>query len=181
MVSFLLKTCLYFDQNQFLSGRLAPGSYAQICLHRGGEGLERLRGDRTYVDLYVTVLPPRTQAVVISIDRSFTASVSVTDRGDINLLGLVKFQLTESLQESCSEDIGTFRRHGVKARKRMLWLVFYWERRDTVAGEFTEKDIYLGDQRARIVWKVPVGNVNSRTGPTYIKKRCVNWFMENSM
>ena len=39
-----------------------------------------VRGDHTYVDLYVAVLPPRTQAVVFSIDGSFTASVSVTGR-----------------------------------------------------------------------------------------------------
>ena len=90
MVSFLLKTCLYFDQNQFLSGRLAPGSYAQICLHRGGEGLERLRGDRTYVDLYVTVLPPRTQAVVNSITTGRSRrSVSVMDRDPEERAGAV--------------------------------------------------------------------------------------------
>ena len=90
MVSFLLKTCLYFDQNQFLSGRLAPGSYAQICLHRGGEGLMRLRGDRTYVDLYVTVLPPRTQAVANSITTGRSRrSVSVMDRDPEERAGAV--------------------------------------------------------------------------------------------
>ena len=39
-----------------------------------------VRGDHTYADLYVAVLPPKTQAVVFSIDGSFTASVSVTGR-----------------------------------------------------------------------------------------------------
>nr|CAG4636761.1 EOG090X00NX [Ceriodaphnia reticulata] len=39
-----------------------------------------VRGDHTYADLYLAVLPPRTQAVVFSIDGSFTASVSVTGR-----------------------------------------------------------------------------------------------------
>ena len=35
------------------------------------------RGDHTSVDLYLAVLPPRTEAVVFSIDGSFTASVSI--------------------------------------------------------------------------------------------------------
>nr|CAG4641444.1 EOG090X00NX [Eurycercus lamellatus] len=39
-----------------------------------------VRGDHTYVDLYVAVLPVQTQVVVFSIDGSFTASVSVTGR-----------------------------------------------------------------------------------------------------
>nr|CAG4638237.1 EOG090X00NX [Cyclestheria hislopi] len=39
-----------------------------------------VRGDHTYADLYIAVLPPKTQAVVFSIDGSFTASVSVTGR-----------------------------------------------------------------------------------------------------
>nr|CAG4640614.1 EOG090X00NX [Eulimnadia texana] len=39
-----------------------------------------VRGDHTYADLYMAVLPPKTQAVVFSIDGSFTASMSVTGR-----------------------------------------------------------------------------------------------------
>jgi len=39
-----------------------------------------VRGDHTYADLYMAVLPLKTQAVVFSIDGSFTASVSVTGR-----------------------------------------------------------------------------------------------------
>jgi len=35
------------------------------------------RGDHTWVDLYITVLPPKTDAVLFSIDGSFTASVSI--------------------------------------------------------------------------------------------------------
>ena len=36
-----------------------------------------VRGDHTCVDFYLTVLPPRTECVVFSIDGSFTASVSI--------------------------------------------------------------------------------------------------------
>jgi len=39
-----------------------------------------VRGDHTSVDFYLTVVPPRTEAVVFSIDGSFTASMSVTGR-----------------------------------------------------------------------------------------------------
>ena len=39
-----------------------------------------VRGDHTVLDLHLAVLPPHTQAVVFSIDGSFTASVSVTGR-----------------------------------------------------------------------------------------------------
>ena len=35
------------------------------------------RGDHTSVDFYLTVLPPKTECVVFSIDGSFTASVSI--------------------------------------------------------------------------------------------------------
>ncbi|CAF4433765.1 unnamed protein product, partial [Didymodactylos carnosus] len=37
-----------------------------------------VRGDHTSVDLYLTVLPPNSEAVVFSIDGSFTASFSVS-------------------------------------------------------------------------------------------------------
>ena len=37
-----------------------------------------VRGDHTNVELYVAVLPPRTWAVVFSVDGSFSASVSAT-------------------------------------------------------------------------------------------------------
>ncbi|CAH1718054.1 unnamed protein product [Chironomus riparius] len=39
-----------------------------------------VRGDHTSVDFYLTVVPPRTEAVVFSIDGSFTASMSVTGK-----------------------------------------------------------------------------------------------------
>ena len=39
-------------------------------------------GDHTVLDLYLTVVPPKTEAVVFSIDGSFTASVSVSGKGD---------------------------------------------------------------------------------------------------
>jgi membrane-associated phosphatidylinositol transfer protein len=35
------------------------------------------RGDHTWVDFYLAVLAPKTDAVVFSIDGSFTASVSI--------------------------------------------------------------------------------------------------------
>lgn len=39
-----------------------------------------VRGDHTCCDCYLTVIPPHTEAIVFSIDGSFTASVSVTGR-----------------------------------------------------------------------------------------------------
>jgi hypothetical protein len=39
-----------------------------------------VRGDHTSVDFFLTVVPPRTEAVVFSIDGSFTASMSVTGK-----------------------------------------------------------------------------------------------------
>jgi len=39
-----------------------------------------VRGDHTFLHLHLAVLPPRTEAVVFSIDGSFTASVSVTGK-----------------------------------------------------------------------------------------------------
>lgn len=36
-----------------------------------------LRGDHTFVDSYITVLPKGTEFVVFSIDGSFAASVSI--------------------------------------------------------------------------------------------------------
>jgi hypothetical protein len=41
-------------------------------------------GDHTVLDLHLVVVPPRTEAVVFSIDGSFTASVSVTGTGHRN-------------------------------------------------------------------------------------------------
>lgn len=38
------------------------------------------RGDHTAVDFFLTVVPPKTESVVFSIDGSFTASVSVSGR-----------------------------------------------------------------------------------------------------
>ena len=38
------------------------------------------RGDHTSSTLYLTIVPPKTECVVFSIDGSFTASVSVTGR-----------------------------------------------------------------------------------------------------
>ncbi|XP_071449416.1 protein retinal degeneration B [Hetaerina americana] len=39
-----------------------------------------VRGDHSSVDFYMTVVPPKTEVVVFSIDGSFTASMSVTGR-----------------------------------------------------------------------------------------------------
>ncbi len=39
-----------------------------------------VRGDHTMLHAYLCVVPPRTEAVVFSIDGSFAASVSVTGR-----------------------------------------------------------------------------------------------------
>ncbi|XP_066591659.1 protein retinal degeneration B isoform X3 [Prorops nasuta] len=39
-----------------------------------------VRGDHTSVDFFMTVVPPKTECVVFSIDGSFTASMSVTGR-----------------------------------------------------------------------------------------------------
>lgn len=39
-----------------------------------------VRGDHTVLDLHLVVVPPKTEAVVFSIDGSFTASVSVTGK-----------------------------------------------------------------------------------------------------
>ena len=40
-------------------------------------GLSVFRGDHTSVDMYLAVLPPKTETVAFSIDGSFTASVSI--------------------------------------------------------------------------------------------------------
>nr|CAD7262731.1 unnamed protein product [Timema shepardi] len=39
-----------------------------------------VRGDHTCMDMYMAVVPPKTECVVFSIDGSFTASMSVTGR-----------------------------------------------------------------------------------------------------
>ena len=38
------------------------------------------RGDHTFADFFLTVLPSGTEAVVFSIDGSFTASVSISGK-----------------------------------------------------------------------------------------------------
>lgn len=38
------------------------------------------RGDHTSVDFFLTVIPPKTECVVFSIDGSFTASMSVSGK-----------------------------------------------------------------------------------------------------
>ncbi|XP_070205343.1 protein retinal degeneration B-like [Littorina saxatilis] len=48
--------------------RLNNGMYPVKCI---------VRGDHTSVDFFLTVLPPKTETVVFSIDGSFTASVSI--------------------------------------------------------------------------------------------------------
>ncbi|KAL8584719.1 hypothetical protein ACOMHN_035639 [Nucella lapillus] len=50
------------------SQRLSHGMYPVKCV---------VRGDHTSVDCFLTVLPPKTETVVFSIDGSFTASVSI--------------------------------------------------------------------------------------------------------
>lgn len=37
-------------------------------------------GDHTSLDFFLTVIPPKTETVIFSIDGSFTASVSVTGK-----------------------------------------------------------------------------------------------------
>jgi membrane-associated phosphatidylinositol transfer protein len=39
-----------------------------------------VRGDHTSVDFFLTIVPPKTECIVFSIDGSFTASMSVTGR-----------------------------------------------------------------------------------------------------
>ncbi|VEN63713.1 unnamed protein product [Callosobruchus maculatus] len=39
-----------------------------------------VRGDHTFVDFFLAVVPPKTECIVFSIDGSFTASMSVTGR-----------------------------------------------------------------------------------------------------
>lgn len=39
-----------------------------------------VRGDHSYVDFFLAVVPPKTECIVFSIDGSFTASMSVTGR-----------------------------------------------------------------------------------------------------
>lgn len=39
-----------------------------------------VRGDHTYLDMFLAVVPPATECVVFSIDGSFSASVSVSGR-----------------------------------------------------------------------------------------------------
>ncbi|BFZ04635.1 hypothetical protein BsWGS_07673 [Bradybaena similaris] len=51
--------------------RLAQGMYPVKLV---------VRGDHTSVDFFLTVLPPKTETVVFSIDGSFTASVSITGK-----------------------------------------------------------------------------------------------------
>lgn len=63
------------------TGRLVCTLPAERALPPGLHPIKMVvRGDHTYADLYLAVLPPKTQAVVFSIDGSFTASVSVTGR-----------------------------------------------------------------------------------------------------
>jgi hypothetical protein len=38
------------------------------------------RGDHTFADFFLTVLPPATETVVFSIDGSFTASMSISGK-----------------------------------------------------------------------------------------------------
>lgn len=69
--------------------RVSPGNYSELA--RGTSTLlssflikdyftwtfSFCRGDHTSVDFFLTVLPPKTETVVFSIDGSFTASVSI--------------------------------------------------------------------------------------------------------
>ncbi|XP_046450431.1 protein retinal degeneration B-like isoform X2 [Daphnia pulex] len=79
-----------------------------------------VRGDHTYADLYVAVLPARTQAVVFSIDGSFTASVSVTGRDPKVRAGAV--DVVRHWQELGYLIIYTTGRPDMQQRRVVSWL-----------------------------------------------------------
>nr|CAG4646797.1 EOG090X00NX [Megafenestra aurita] len=79
-----------------------------------------VRGDHTYADLYVAVLPSRTQAVVFSIDGSFTASVSVTGRDPKVRAGAV--DVVRHWQELGYLIIYTTGRPDMQQRRVVSWL-----------------------------------------------------------
>ncbi|XP_047497329.1 protein retinal degeneration B-like isoform X2 [Penaeus chinensis] len=65
------------DKNGRISFTIAP----EKALGYGMYPVKMIvRGDHTSATLYLTVVPPKTECVVFSIDGSFTASVSVTGR-----------------------------------------------------------------------------------------------------
>ncbi|XP_069988333.1 protein retinal degeneration B isoform X13 [Penaeus vannamei] len=65
------------DKNGRISFTIAP----EKALGYGMYPVKMIvRGDHTSATLYLTVVPPKTESVVFSIDGSFTASVSVTGR-----------------------------------------------------------------------------------------------------
>ena len=55
------------------------------------------RGDHTSTDFFLSVLPPKTETVVFSIDGSFTASMSIMGKdpkvraGAVDVVRWVKF------------------------------------------------------------------------------------------
>ena len=50
------------------------------------------RGDHTFADFFLTVLPPATETVVFSIDGSFTASMSISGKA-YNFLEMCKWSV----------------------------------------------------------------------------------------
>lgn len=60
------------------------------------------RGDHTSIDFFLSVVPPKTECVVFSIDGAFTASVSVTARdpkvraGAVDVVRFVAFKIGSS-------------------------------------------------------------------------------------
>ncbi len=52
--------------------------FGKILSNLMNESTFHFSGDHTTVDLYLTVLPPKSEAVIFSIDGSFTSSFSVS-------------------------------------------------------------------------------------------------------
>lgn len=70
---FQLDTLTWYQRKKNSSGKLDIKIKSPKSLYF----LFAFRGDHTYADCYLTVVPPSTECVVFSIDGSFTASVSI--------------------------------------------------------------------------------------------------------
>ncbi|XP_060558830.1 protein retinal degeneration B-like isoform X3 [Ruditapes philippinarum] len=57
--------------------RLSQGIHPVKMVVRWGQNFSRKTVDHTTTDLFLAVLPPRTETIIFSIDGSFTASVSI--------------------------------------------------------------------------------------------------------
>ncbi|XP_022651080.1 protein retinal degeneration B-like isoform X1 [Varroa destructor] len=80
-----------------------------------------VRGDHTTVDFFLTVVPPKTEAVVFSIDGSFTASVSVSGRDPKVRAGAV--DVVRHWQELGYLIIYITGRPDMQQRRVVAWLV----------------------------------------------------------